>query len=135
MRGRAWLAGPALPLLGAAVGLLVGLAVTLLVDSTYRADTSIVLVRQGQPPGTDPQLARAAEAAAELFDSRAVAESAVRNLGLDETPEELVDRIRVQAPEGSVAADDGRLPGDVGFVIEDVFAPLMERASQHETTP
>jgi hypothetical protein len=35
----------------------------------------------------------------------------------------------------TVAADDGRLPGDVGFVIEDVFAPLIERASQHETTP
>ena len=101
MRGRAWLSGPALPLLGAAVGLLVGLAVTLLQDSTYRADASVVLVRQGQPPGADPQLARAAEAAVELFDSRAVAESALRNLALDEEPRELLDRVGVEAAEGS----------------------------------
>ncbi len=37
---------------------------------------------------------RAAAAAAELFDSRAVAESAIRNLGLDETPQGLLDRAR-----------------------------------------
>ena len=55
MLGRARLSGPAGPLIGAAVGLLVGLAVTLLADSTYRADASIVLVRQGQPPGSDPR--------------------------------------------------------------------------------
>ena len=116
MRGRAWLSGPALPLLGAAVGLLVGLAVTLLVDSTYRADASIVLVRQGQPPGSDPQLAQAAEAAAELFDSRAVAESTIRNLDLDETPEELLDRVDVEASEGS------------SLVRIDVEAPSREEA-------
>lgn len=101
MFGRARLSGPAGPLIGAAAGLLVGLAVTLLQDSTYRADASIVLVRQGQPPGSDPQLAQAAEAAAELIDSRAVAESAIRNLGLDETPQELVDRVDVEAPARS----------------------------------
>ena len=101
MFGRARLSGPAGPLIGAGAGLLVGLAVTLLVDSTYRADASIVLVRQGQPPGSDPQLAQAAEAAAELFDSRAVAESAIRNLGLDETPQELLDRVDVEAADGS----------------------------------
>ncbi len=101
MPGRARLSGPAVPLICAAVGLLVGLAVTLLQDSTYRADASIVLVREGQPPGSDPQLAEAAEAAAELFDSRAVAESAARNLGLEDTPEELLDRVEVEAAEGS----------------------------------
>jgi len=101
MTGRARLSGPAVPLIAAAAGLLVGLAVTLLVDSIYRADASIVLVRQGQPPGSDPQLARAAEAAAELFDSRAVAESAIRNVGLDESPQELLDRVDVEAEEGS----------------------------------
>jgi capsular polysaccharide biosynthesis protein len=93
--------GPAVPLIGAAVGLLLGVVVTLLQDSTYRADASIVLVRQGQSPGSDPQLARAAEAAAELFDSRAVAESAIRNLGLDDTPHDLVDRLDVDAGESS----------------------------------
>lgn len=101
MLGRARLSGPAVPLLGAAVGLLLGGVVTLGQDSTYRADASIVLVRQGQPPGSDPQLAQAADAAAELFDSRAVAESAIRNLGLDGTPRELLDRVGVDAQEGS----------------------------------
>jgi len=116
MRGRAWLSGPAGPLIGAAAGLLVGLAVTLLVDSNYRADASIVLVRQGQPPGSDPQLARAAEAAAELFDSRAVAESAIRNLVLDESPQELLDRVNVEASEGG------------SLVRIDVEAPSREEA-------
>jgi capsular polysaccharide biosynthesis protein len=101
MLGRARLSGPAAPLIGAAVGLLVAVVVTLLQDSTYRADASIVLVRQGQPPGSDARLAQAADAAAELFDSRAVAESAIRNLGLDDTPQELLDRVNVDAEERS----------------------------------
>jgi capsular polysaccharide biosynthesis protein len=101
MPGRARLFGPAAPLIGAAVGLLIAVAVTLLQDSTYRADASIVLVRQGQPPGSDPRLAQAADAAAELFDSRAVAESAIRNLGLDDTAQKLLDRVDVDAEEGS----------------------------------
>jgi capsular polysaccharide biosynthesis protein len=101
MSRRARLSGPAGPLLGAAVGLVVAVAVTLLQDSTYRADASVVLVRQGQPPGSDPQLAQSAEAAAELFDSRAVAESAIRNLVLDDAPQALLDRLDVDAAEGS----------------------------------
>ena len=91
----------AAPLIGAAAGLLAAGVFTLLQDSTYRADASLVLVRQGQPPGSDPQLAAAADAAAELFDSRAVAASAIQNLGLDESPDELVDRLDVEAEEGS----------------------------------
>jgi capsular polysaccharide biosynthesis protein len=101
MLRRARLSGPAGPLLGVAVGLLAATVLTLLQDSTYRADASIVLVRAGQPPGSDPALAQATETAAELFDSRAVAESAIRNLGLDETPSGLVDRLDVDAQEGS----------------------------------
>jgi capsular polysaccharide biosynthesis protein len=101
MRRGPRLSGPAGPLLGVAVGLLAAAVVTLLQESTYRADASIVLVRAGQPPGSDPALAQATEAAAELFDSRAVAESAIRNLGLDETPSGLVDRLDVDAQEGS----------------------------------
>jgi capsular polysaccharide biosynthesis protein len=93
--------GPAVPLIGAAVGLLLGLGVTLLQESTYRADASIVLVREGQPPGSDPELAEAAKAAAELFDSRAVTASAIRNLGLDDTPQELLDRLDVDTGENS----------------------------------
>ena len=102
MLGRARLAGPAGPLIGVAVGLLVAGAITLLQDSTYRADASIVLVREGRPPGSDPQLARAADAAAELFHSRAVAESAIRNLGFEDiSAEELLDRVDVEAQEES----------------------------------
>ena len=98
---RARFSEPAGPLLGAAVGLLIAVSVTLLQDSVYRADASILLVRQGQPPGSDPRLARAADAATELFESRSVAESAIRNLGLDEPPQELLDRLDVHAPKGS----------------------------------
>ena len=100
LRG-ARLSGPAGPLLGVAVGLLVAVVVTLLQDSTYRADASIVVARAGRPPGSDPGLERAAEAAAELFDSRAVAASVIRNLGLDETPSDLVERLDVDAQAGS----------------------------------
>lgn len=116
MLARARLSGPAGPLIGAAAGLLLAVAVTLLQDSTYRADASIVLVRQGQPPGSDPELAQAAGAAAELFDSRAVAESAIRNLGLDGSPQDLLDRVEVDAEESS------------SLVRIDVEAPSKEEA-------
>ena len=129
--------GPAVPLIGAAVGLLLGVAVTLLQDSTYRADASIVLVREGQAPGNDPQLAQAASAAAELFDSRAVAESAIRNLGLEDTPQELVDRldadagkssslvrIEVEAPSREEARRTAQKTAEVATVLfNDRFAP------------
>src|SRR5215210_5993457 len=101
MVGRARLSGPAGPLLGVAIGLIAATAVTLLQDASYRGDASIVLVRAGRPPGSDPALAQATEAAAKLFDSRAVAGSVIRNLGLDETPAELVDRLDVDAQAAS----------------------------------
>ena len=97
MRLRPRLSGPAGPLLGVAVGLVAAAVVTLLQDSTYRADSSIVVVRSGRPPGNDPRLAAAAAAAADLFETRAVAESAIRNLGLDETPRDLLERVDVDA--------------------------------------
>src|SRR5215210_1717398 len=97
MRLRPRLSGPAGPLLGVAVGLVAAAVVTLLEDSTYRADSSIVVVRSGRPPGNDPRLAAAAAAAADLFETRAVAESAIRNLGLDETPRDLLERVDVDA--------------------------------------
>ena len=100
LRG-ARLSGPAGPLLGVAVGVLVALVVTLLQDSTYRADASIGVARAGRPPGSDPGLERAAKAAAELFDSRAVAGSVIRNLELDETPSDFVERLDVDAQAGS----------------------------------
>jgi hypothetical protein len=74
---------------------------TLLQASTYRADASIALVRQGQPPGDDPALAQAAKTAADLFHSRAVAEPAIANLRLDESPDELLDRVSVDTEAGS----------------------------------
>ena len=85
-----------LPVLGTAAGLAAAAVLTLLQSSTYRADASIALVRQGQPPGDDPALAQAAEAAAELFHSRAVAEPAIANLRLEESADELLDRVFVE---------------------------------------
>ncbi len=105
------------PLLGLAAGLAAAALLTVLQDPVYRADAAIVLVREGQPPGSDPELAAAAEAAAALFDSRAVAASAIANLGLQESPDDLVDRLDAEAePESSLvrlrvdapAEDDAR---------------------------
>ena len=85
-----------LPVLaGTAAGLAAAGVLTLLQSSTYRADSSIVLVRQGRPPGNDPALAQAASAAADLFHSRAVAQPAVANLRLDESADGLLDRVSV----------------------------------------
>lgn len=92
-----------LVLAGAAAGVLLALVVTLVQPSTYHADASIVLVRQGQPPGSDPALAQSAEAASELIHSRAIAESAIANRRLDEPPDELLDRVSVDTePESSL---------------------------------
>jgi capsular polysaccharide biosynthesis protein len=93
-----------LPVLaGTAAGLAAAFVVTLLQASTYRAEASIALVRQGRPPGDDPALAQAAKAAAELFHSRAVAEPAIANLRLDESPEALLDRVSIDtAAESSL---------------------------------
>ena len=86
-----------LPVLaGTAAGVAAAAVLTLLQSSTYRADASIALVRQGRPPGNDPALVQAAEAAAQLFHSRAVAEPAATNLRLDESADELLDRVSVE---------------------------------------
>ena len=85
-----------LPVLaGTVAGLAVAVVVTVLQTSTYRADASVALVRQGQPPGDDPALAQAAAAAADLFHSRAVADPAIANLRLDESADELLERVSV----------------------------------------
>lgn len=85
-----------LVLAGAAAGVAAALVLTLLLPSAYRADASIALTRQGQPPRNDPALARAAEAAAGLFQSRAVAESVVANLRLADSPKALLERVSVE---------------------------------------
>jgi capsular polysaccharide biosynthesis protein len=96
---------------GALAGLVLAAVVTLLQDDVYRADASIALVRQGQPPGSDPELAQAAAAAAELFHSRAVAESAAANLRLDESADELLDRVRLSTePESSLVRVEVEAP-------------------------
>ena len=90
-------------LAGAVVGLVAAAVFTLLQEPTYRADASLVLVREGQPPGSDPELAEAAEAAAELLEGRAVAASALTNLGLDESAGAFAERIDAEAePESSL---------------------------------
>jgi capsular polysaccharide biosynthesis protein len=89
--------GGRLPVLaGTAAGIAAAALLTLLQSSTYRADASVALVRQGQPPGDDPALALAADAAADLFHSRAVAEPAIANLRLDESADALLDRTSVR---------------------------------------
>jgi capsular polysaccharide biosynthesis protein len=94
--------GGRLPVLaGTAAGLAAGSLLTLLQPSTYRADASIVLVRQGRPPGDDPALAQAATAAADLFHSRAVAQPATANLRLDESADELLDSVSISTEAGS----------------------------------
>jgi len=89
--------GGRLPVLaGTAAGVAAAAVLTLLQSSTYRADASVALVRQGRPPGDDPALAQAADAAADLFHSRAVAEPAIANLRLDQSADELLDRTSVR---------------------------------------
>lgn len=91
-----------LPVLaGTVAGVAAAALLTVLQSSTYRADASVVLVRQGRPPGDDPALARAAAAAADLFHSRAVAEPAIANLRLDEPVDELLDRTSVRTEADS----------------------------------
>lgn len=82
----------ALVLATAAAGLAVALAVTLLQPTTYRAEGTIVLTREGRAPGDDPSLGPAAAAAAELLEGRAVAESAAANLRLEGSAQDLLDR-------------------------------------------
>jgi capsular polysaccharide biosynthesis protein len=90
-----------LVLAGAAAGAVLALGITFALPSDYRAEASVALARPGQPPDADPELATAAAAAAELFESRTVAESAARNLGLDAPVDELLDRIAAESSEGS----------------------------------
>ena len=90
-----WRHGRLPVLAGTAAGLAAAAGLTLLQSSTYRADSSIVLVRQGRPPGNDPALARAAAAASDLFHSRAIAQPATANLRLDESADELLDHVSV----------------------------------------
>ncbi|MDX6398430.1 MAG: hypothetical protein QOJ43_1838, partial [Gaiellaceae bacterium] len=78
-------------------GVVLALVLTLLQPSVYRADASIVLVRQGQPPGSDRSLDAAAAAAAALFHTRAVAASAAENLGLEDSGNHLLDRVDVES--------------------------------------
>jgi capsular polysaccharide biosynthesis protein len=126
-----------LRLVAVAAGLAVALLVTLLQGSTYRADVSIVLARRGQPPGSDPALARVADAAARLFHSRAVAGPVIANLHLDESPESLLDRVeseadhdsslvrvRVQAPSRDEARRAAQEVAEVSTVLfNDRFGP------------
>lgn len=85
-------AGVALVLVATAAGLAVALAVTLFQPSTYRAEGTIVLTREGRAPGDDPTLGPAAAAAVELLESRTVAESAAANLRLEGSAQDLLDR-------------------------------------------
>lgn len=126
-----------LRLVAVAAGLVLALLVTLLQDSVYRADVSIVVARRGQPPGSDPALARVADAAARLFHSRAVAAPAIANLHLDESPESLLDRveseadaesslvrIRVEAPDRDQARRAAQEVAEVATVLfNDRFGP------------
>jgi len=115
---------------GLAAGLVAALLVTLALPSTYRASGAVILVRQGQPPGDDPKLAQAVVAAEELLRSRAVADSAVANLKLGGSPEDLLDDVTVSAEPDtslvrfSVDADDGEQARRIGQELAEVFTVL-----------
>ncbi|MBA2461076.1 MAG: hypothetical protein H0V45_04820, partial [Actinobacteria bacterium] len=72
MRGSAWRVVAATTV----VGLLGGLAIALLLPSTYRAEGALVFTREGRAPGEvspdDASIDRAVEAAGQLLRSRAV---------------------------------------------------------------
>ena len=102
-------------------GLAVALAVTLLQPTVYRASGTLILTREGRAPGDDPTLAPAAAAAADLLRSRAVAESAAANLRLDETADELLERIDVADPGASSV---------LRFAVEDDEREAARRAAQ-----
>jgi len=132
-----WRDGRLPVLAGTAAGLAAAAVLTLLQSPTYRADSSIVLVREGRPPGNDPALAQAASAAADLFHSRAVAQPAVANLRLDESADELLDsvsvateaessliRISVEAPSGAEARRTAQELAELSTVLfNDRFGP------------
>ena len=129
-------------LAGALAGVAVAVALSALQEPAYVADASVLLVRQGQPPRSDPALASAAEAAAELFHSRAVADSAVANLRLDDSAEELLDRtdtsvepasslvrLRVEARSGEEARRTAQELAEVATVLyNDRFGPATTAA-------
>lgn len=129
-------------LAGALAGVAVAVVLSALQEPAYVADASVLLVRQGQPPRSDPALASAAEAAAELFHSRAVADSAVANLRLDDSAEELLDRtelsvepanslvrFRVEAPEAEEARRTAQELAEVATVLyNDRFGPATTAA-------
>ncbi len=99
MRGRR----AALVLALTAAGVLAGLLATALLPETYRASGAVILTRQGKAPGGDPGLAEAVVAAEDLLRSRAVAVSAVANLKLQDSPDALLDDLRVEGdPETSL---------------------------------
>jgi capsular polysaccharide biosynthesis protein len=111
-------------------GLAVALVVTLLQASTYRAAGTLVLTREGRAPGDDPTLSPAAAAAVELLESRAVAESVVANLRLDDSPGELLDRIDADAEAQSsllrvsVDGDDAQSARRTAQEVAEVFSVL-----------
>ena len=106
------------------------LLVTLLQPSTYRASGAVILVRQGQPPGGDPELTRAVLGAQKLLRSRAVADSAVANLKLAGSADDLLDDVRVTAePETSlirfsVDAGEREEARRIGQELAEVFTVL-----------
>ena len=117
-------------LVATVAGVGVALVLTLLQPSTYRASGTLVLTREGRAPGDDPTLAPAAAAATDLLETRGVAASAVANLRLDDSPDELLDRIDVDAdPQSSllrvsVESDDAPRARRIAQELTEVFTVL-----------
>ena len=106
------------------------MGLTLLLPTTYRAQATLVLTREGGAPGDDSSLGGAAEAAAQLLRSRSVAESADANLRLDDSPEGLLDRIEVDTEARSsllrlsVNADEREEARRTAQELAEVFSVL-----------
>ncbi len=111
-------------------GLGVALLVTLLQPSTYRATGTLVLTREGRAPGDDPTLAPATKAALDLLETRGVAESVAANLRLDDSAEDLLDRIAADAdPQSSllqvsVEGDERQSARRIAQEVAEVFTVL-----------
>src|SRR5437868_3619390 len=112
VNARDLLTRPALwvPLAGAlALGLAGGAVVTAFEPSLYRAETSLVVQRGGQPLAGGAKTADTVRTMRDLARSDVVATNVIRNLGLHRSPSALLGRVAVDTDAAvlRVHVDDG----------------------------
>ena len=92
MRGLSWWAIVAA---AGAAGLVAAAVATALESDRHRAETTLVLVRGGEPLGADASTRGLAETFARLVRTDTVAANVIQNLDLDESSSELLDDVDV----------------------------------------